>query len=375
LEQQMKKKSLLGAILVLGSLIALLVAAPAGVQAQPSGGGAGIDSQPPVHADDYPHRVNLSALAQGAAWDNGRFWVILSGNPAQIVRIDVDGQEEASFDAPGDPSGLAFDGTNLWVMDSAAGTVYQLDQNGDQTGTLTPPAGVSPGIAHDGQHLWAADWANGRLYQINPANGQVLSTATTDQFAGQTIFGITRVGDYLWLSTTTGVYRISTSTGDTKAVYQAAFSDGPAKGLTHDGVHFWGAGGSVERLDRLNISEDTLQKAAPTVSTWRAYVRYDDAVLYGYVKPNGSPTRVWFEIGLTPNLGSRSGYTNLPAGYETYRVWTEYYNLDYDQTYYYRVVAENELGVSYGDTLSFRTEDYWAEFGGCFLESVLSLRP
>ncbi|MBI5005191.1 MAG: hypothetical protein HZC03_01145 [Candidatus Lloydbacteria bacterium] len=80
----------------------------------------------------------------------------------------------------------------------------------------------------------------------------------------------------------------------------------------------------------------------------------DGALLNGYVNPRGSrDTVAWFEWGktvpftnTTPSmtLGSDSGTISFPLN-----------SLEENTRYYYRIVATNSAGMSYGSTIDFKT--------------------
>lgn len=81
------------------------------------------------------------------------------------------------------------------------------------------------------------------------------------------------------------------------------------------------------------------------------------AVLNGEVNPKGAQTSYWYEYGQTESLGSTAGVQLLGAGYETYQAPTQVAGLKTNTTYYFRLVAVNELGKTTGSILSFMTND------------------
>ncbi|PIR89419.1 MAG: hypothetical protein COU07_00775 [Candidatus Harrisonbacteria bacterium CG10_big_fil_rev_8_21_14_0_10_40_38] len=95
---------------------------------------------------------------------------------------------------------------------------------------------------------------------------------------------------------------------------------------------------------------------APTVYTTNATgVTRDSAILNGSVNPNGATTRAWFEWGYTASLGNRTSYQNIGGGTSSFTVSAPIYNLSDNTTYYFRVVADNNYGTSYGSIYSFTT--------------------
>jgi hypothetical protein len=79
------------------------------------------------------------------------------------------------------------------------------------------------------------------------------------------------------------------------------------------------------------------------------------AILNGSVTPNGASTTSWFEWGKTTTLGN-STPTHFEGSGSTANVMTAtLLNLTPSTTYYFRAVAQNSQGTTYGDILSFQT--------------------
>lgn len=79
------------------------------------------------------------------------------------------------------------------------------------------------------------------------------------------------------------------------------------------------------------------------------------ATLSGVVTPNNSTTTAWFEYGPTTSFGYTTPSQTFPAsGYSSNYSYT-LTNLSPNMTYYYRAVASNSGGTSYGTVYSFST--------------------
>ncbi len=85
------------------------------------------------------------------------------------------------------------------------------------------------------------------------------------------------------------------------------------------------------------------QSAGPVTTT--------NAVLHGMVVPNGLPTVAWFEWGADSSFGQSSIPVDLGAGNAVVRVDAMITNLS--PTCYFRVVGNNALGLTYGQTQLF----------------------
>ncbi|MGC8776236.1 MAG: hypothetical protein ACP5QN_02920, partial [Minisyncoccia bacterium] len=94
----------------------------------------------------------------------------------------------------------------------------------------------------------------------------------------------------------------------------------------------------------------------PIVTTNPAtYISQNSALLNGRVNPNGGLTSAWIEYGPNTALGLRT--TVLPMGSLNADLPYSFAvtGLLPNTTYYFRIVAQNQYGTSYGQILSFQT--------------------
>jgi hypothetical protein len=98
--------------------------------------------------------------------------------------------------------------------------------------------------------------------------------------------------------------------------------------------------------------------SVPKVTTRSASdISSSAASLGASVNSNGFETGVWFEWGLAPaGLLSITQKQTAGSGTAAISMLSGLSNLNPDTLYYFRAVAENEKGISYGSTLSFRTK-------------------
>ena len=99
------------------------------------------------------------------------------------------------------------------------------------------------------------------------------------------------------------------------------------------------------------------QSAAPNAETQSAsvYPNNINADIYGQVSPNGAYTDVWFEYGLSSGLGGNNFCNQNVGSTNSMSVRCFISSLQPNKTYYYRVIARNNNGISFGTTLSFNT--------------------
>jgi uncharacterized repeat protein (TIGR01451 family) len=95
---------------------------------------------------------------------------------------------------------------------------------------------------------------------------------------------------------------------------------------------------------------------APSVTTnSSAYSGGSSVQLSGIVNPNGTDTNAWFEWGTNFSLGSTVSFQHIGLGTLGFYYSGAISGLAPNTTYYYRAVAQNAFGTSYGSILSFST--------------------
>ncbi|MGH7175132.1 MAG: hypothetical protein ACREGR_02105, partial [Minisyncoccia bacterium] len=100
--------------------------------------------------------------------------------------------------------------------------------------------------------------------------------------------------------------------------------------------------------------------AAPAVSTAAATsITSSSASLNGLVNPDGNGTTYWFEYGtnslLGNVLGTATASSDAGSGTTAENESTPITGLARGVTYYYRIVARNDYGTVYGDSMTFKT--------------------
>jgi len=93
-------------------------------------------------------------------------------------------------------------------------------------------------------------------------------------------------------------------------------------------------------------------------------VASDSAVLNGIINPKGIDTTYYFQYGTSTSYGSTTSSTTLGAGTIATSVNTLISGLTPNSTYYYRLVATNDGGISYSAGKSFSTTILYVEPSG-----------
>lgn len=100
------------------------------------------------------------------------------------------------------------------------------------------------------------------------------------------------------------------------------------------------------------------QGQVPTVTTNSATSIYQNsATLNANVNPNNSNTNLWFEYGTTQNFGYSSVSQSVGSGNFSVSATGYVSGLLSNTNYYYRAIASNSYGTSYGSTYSFTTSN------------------
>ena len=105
-----------------------------------------------------------------------------------------------------------------------------------------------------------------------------------------------------------------------------------------------------------NRSFTTLGEASDALTNPATNINLTSATLNGRVNPNHLNTTVVFEYGATTDLGSEITAIQSPvSGHNEVDVSADIEDLQPGTTYFFRVKAENELGISYANIEEFRT--------------------
>lgn len=117
-----------------------------------------------------PAPTNRNVL--GVACAGVYVWSTNQSSPSAGYKQDSsDGTILVSFSAPGpEASGMAFDGTNLWMADTDRDSIYMVSQTGVVGAAFAAPGPEPAGLAFDGEFLWNADAMTHEVYKIDVSN-------------------------------------------------------------------------------------------------------------------------------------------------------------------------------------------------------------
>jgi virginiamycin B lyase len=331
---------------------------------------------------------------------DGNLWVAQAGGDGAIARVTKAGVvTEFPVPTPGDPTDIAAgpDG-NLWYVDPTANVVGRITPEGsiteftDGLDLAAQPTAITKGP--DGK-LWFTEKGTGRIGRIT--TGGTITEFTTDlSGSAEPADIVTGPDGNLWftLNADPGGIGVITPAGE---VMQ--FSDGLTMNSRPLGIaagpdgNLWftesSAPGRIGRITTegditeysnglLTISNPWFIAAGPDGNMWftgnnlpgrMARITLPplvrgmeadevDAVsarLRGKVRPNSQATYYHFEYGVTEDYGMATPTAYAGSAYDLDHVFAAVEGLHPDTKYHYRVVAENDAGVTTGPDREFET--------------------
>jgi transglutaminase-like putative cysteine protease len=154
----------------------------------------------------------------------------------------------ASFPAPGDvsnkvslaihhPTGVAWDGRNLWVADRKTDMFYRIDPTtGAALDSIVSPGYFPSGLAWDGKLLWSTDPTDAKIYATDVSSGKTV-VAIDAPAAGP--MGIAWEGTSLWICDNSEklISKIDPSDGTTIISFKAPATD--PRSIAFGGGYLW----------------------------------------------------------------------------------------------------------------------------------------
>ncbi|MBT3241981.1 MAG: T9SS type A sorting domain-containing protein [Bacteroidetes bacterium] len=189
-----------------------------------------------------------SAQPTGITWDGTNLWMI-DYSADMIIKINPSsGEVIESFEAPDQfPTGLAWDGNNLWCSGNRQNKIFKLDRNGEVIISLNVSS-TPRGMCFVNGSIWYADSGKKELYKINPDSGSYLDTIPAP---GGSARGLSFDGKYLWCSDANlnEIYKIDIDYKKIILILPATL-DYPY-GITWDGTAMWVAGYSSATINQV----------------------------------------------------------------------------------------------------------------------------
>jgi len=254
-------------------------------------------------------------------------------------------------------------------------TTLPLGQSGNEilTSSGLTVGNVDPGTENSGYVLARFRVSGGSTSQTTTSS-DISTDGSTNGSNEFILFGSVNSRNYsplAWFEYGTNQYSLSNSTPATQVGLNFGMANFeyrlPKDNLSPNTTYYFRA---VARTSYGLIYGNTLSfntgyannsAFSPTVITNPATsILSNSVVLNTSINPNNSNTDYWFEYGTTVNLGSTTAYKALSNYNFQLSLNSSLDNLTANTTYYFRAVARNNYGTSYGSILSFTTSQSYS---------------
>ena len=168
------------------------------------------------------------------AFDGTHIWVTNTADNTVTKIRAIDSVTIGTYHTGSGPCALVFDGANMWVANSLSGNVSKIRaSDGVTLGTFSTGANPS-GIAFDGSKIWVANSSGfGSVSVINATDGLNQTTLGVDPFPQAVAFD----GSYIWVVCLNGhVFRYQASNTLNSTNF---FVGSGAQAIVFDGTSIW----------------------------------------------------------------------------------------------------------------------------------------
>jgi virginiamycin B lyase len=331
---------------------------------------------------------------------DGNLWVAQAGGDGAIARVTKAGVvTEFPVPTAGDPTDIAAgpDG-NLWYVDPTANLIGRITRDGliteftDGLDAGAEPTAITKGP--DGK-LWFTEKGTGRIGRIS-TGGTITEFTSGLSGSGEPADIVTGPDGNLWFTLNAdpgGIGRI-TPEGDVMEFSDDLTMNARPLGIAAgpDGALWFTESAAPGRIGRITTQGDITEysnglllitnpwfiSAGPDGNMWFTGnnlpglvaritlpplvrdVAADEigtrsARLRGKVRPNSQATNYYFEYGPSADYGKTTETTYAGSSYDLDHVFAEVEDLQPATKYHYRVVAENDAGISIGPDRVFLT--------------------
>jgi transglutaminase-like putative cysteine protease len=211
--------------------------------------------------DVLHHLSTPGSTPTGLTFDGRDLWVADRLADTLYALDPTTGEARRQIPAPGFiPRGLAWDGSHLWCVDGEENRISRLDPNtGVTVRSFESPTPNPHGLTWDGSDLWLADQSEDVLCKISPVDGTVIERFTAPMKVST---GLAWWNGYLWCGDRKEdrIYLVAPDHGGEVVLSLEAPGD-HVRGLTHDGESLWAADYQEDAIFRLVIEDDETRKS------------------------------------------------------------------------------------------------------------------
>jgi YVTN family beta-propeller protein len=213
------------------------------------------------------------------AFDGAYIWISVSSAIGEVTKLRAsDGVVQGTFDVGDTPSGIAFDGANVWIANAGNNNVTKLRaSDGACVGTCYFAVGQRPlSVAFDGANIWVVNAGSNSVTKLRASDGVVQGTFNVQANPHGIVFD----GANIWVTNqgSNNVTKLRASDG--ACVGTCTFTVGPLpRGIAFDGTSIWVANWGSNTVTKLLASNGT-NLATITVGTRPFGIVFDGASVW-----------------------------------------------------------------------------------------------
>jgi hypothetical protein len=221
-----------------------------------------------MYATSAPPRAEFVisyANPSGICWDGKNIWVTdWAGETVHGHARDAALSAVKSFKTPGvEPSGIAFDGEFIWLSNSFGQRIFKYRADGTAVTSFASPGPSPSGLFFDGKNLWSADFQQGKIYKHRMDRKLSVDSSFDSPAANPcALFGR---GKHLFIadSKTNRVYKVRHDNFSLAGIYVVPGFENQERhiaGAAWDGKSLWVCSDGVERIFRYRMKDLTPAK-------------------------------------------------------------------------------------------------------------------
>jgi len=176
------------------------------------------------------------------------------------------------------PTGLAFDGKNLWLADNFTDKIYKIDpESGKILKSFDSPGQHPEGLAWDGKHLWHIDSGEKYMYLLCPETGRALSILESNSSNPR---DLAWDGEYVWIVDYRKDILIKVSPEDGMMVQNYPSPAREPAGIAFDGKYLWVTDRGEDRVYLVNPSDGLCLSSLRSYGPFPYGLAWGDGVLW-----------------------------------------------------------------------------------------------
>jgi len=176
------------------------------------------------------------------------------------------------------PTGLAFDGQNLWLADNFTDKIYKISpESGKILKSFNSPGHHPEGLAWDGNYLWHIDSGEKLMYRLNPESGRATLILESNSSHPR---DLTFDGKHIWIIDHRSDILLKVSPEDGMMVQNFPSPAREPAGLAFDGKYLWVTDRSEDRIYLVNPSDGLCLSSMRSYGPFAYGLAWGDDVLW-----------------------------------------------------------------------------------------------